>query len=218
MKKIIFFTIILIFTLKAQPLVTVNDITCAFSEGSEKSSIEENIVEGSIHFLQSKSSADLLLCEIEKSANREFNYSLSIEYVEKAISELEISRASYINAIEIGKRIGYIKEKVDWFKFFDYDSFIKDNNLNGELALKVKYYLFRGDVIGIYQQNIDNITNILNTLYLIKDQIKSNRVPDKTAFWKLFQQYAETALFGNYSTIIGSTILENCGGGGDYKN
>jgi hypothetical protein len=65
--------------------------------------------------------------------------------------------------------------------------------------------------LGIYQKNIANIVGILDSLYFIRDQVKSGNKPDITVVWKLLQQYSEAALFGNYATMMGTTILGNCG-------
>ncbi len=211
MKKILLTAFVLLLCLNAYTFVVLNDLNCSFTEGPEKILIEDNVVSGAAHFLYSKSYADLLLMEYEKSARQSFNYSLALEYVEKAIAELEASKDNYVRAAEIGQKIGYIEVKQPWFKEFDYDSFIVENNLNKETAGVVKSYLEKGDVLGIYGHTIDNIDGILTTLITVRDQVKVTQKPGITIFWKLLQQYSETALFGNYSTVMGTSILTKSG-------
>lgn len=214
MKRLGFLFIIFVFlTLQMNAFVTLNDVHCLFNDGSEKIQIEENMIGGAAYFLLSKSYADLLLYEYEKSAKQEFNFATSFEYVEKAIQEITFSKMKYVTALDIGKKIGYAENKIDWFKTFNYDDFISENKLNKEIAEKVKNHLVRYDVIGIYQQNIDYINQILNTLNLIKYDIKEKRIPDISIYWNLLQQYSETVLFGNYSTVLGGTILGQCDDG-----
>jgi hypothetical protein len=214
MKKTVSLVIVIVFlTIQMNAFVTLNDVHCLFNEGSEKIQIEENMIDGAAHFLLSKSYADLLLYEYEKSAKQEFNFSMSLEYLEKAIQEVNFSKMKYAAALDIGRKIGYAENKIDWFKTFNYDDFIRDNKLNKEISEVVKSYLVRYDVIGIYQQNIDYINQILYTLNLIKYDLKAKRRPDVMIYWSLLQQYSETVLFGNYSTVMGGTILGQCDDG-----
>ena len=211
MKKILLIITILAFALSMHAFIFMNDLNCAFSESQEKILLEENVIAGSAHFLHSKSYADLLLMEYEKPGQQAFNFTLALEYVEKAIAELEISKEKYVKAAEIGERLGYIETKQSWFKEFNYDTFILENNLNREIAGIVKSYLIKGDVLGVYRHNLDNIDGILTTLSSIRDQVKIGTKPDISSFWKLLQQYSEAALFGNYSTVIGTGVLTQSG-------
>jgi hypothetical protein len=211
MKKIFLVMFTLILYISGYSFIVMNDINCSFNEGPEKILLEDNVILGATHFLNSKSNADLLLMEYEKSGRQEFNFTLALEYVEKAIAELEISKEKYVKATEIGERLGYIETKQSWFKEFNYDTFIVENNLNREIAGIVKGYLIKGDVLGVYRHNLDNIDGILTTLSSIRDQVKIGKKPDISIFWNLLQQYSEATLFGNYSTVIGRQILSKSG-------
>jgi hypothetical protein len=212
MKKVFLVTIIalLAFSLKIYAFVWANDLECLFSENPEKTILSENLVNGSIHFLKSKQYADLLLYEYEKSALPGYNFFPSLDHIEKALYELNSAKTKYREAITIGKRIGYNEAKVNWFKSFDYDSYSTMNNLNAGTAQRVKNYLIKNDVLGIYQHCIDEVDEIVNTLNLMKDKARSGKQPEITLYWRLLQQYAEASLFGNYATMMGGTILGNC--------
>jgi hypothetical protein len=121
MKKVLTIIIILTFTMGISAFTVCNDLECIFSENPEKTVLSVNLIDGAIHFLKSKSYADLLLYEYEKSALQNYDYSVSFDHVEKAILQLESSRAKYSEAIRIGKRIGYNEKKVPWFKNYDYN-------------------------------------------------------------------------------------------------
>lgn len=213
MKKIkigLLFALISSFVLNLNAVIAMNDLECIFSENPEKSLIKDNVISGAIGFLLSKSYSDLILMEYEKSAKETFNYPAVLDHLDKTISALEGSKESYIKAKEIGERLGYMENKISWFKGFNYDEFISTNKLNNDIALKVKSYLSKSDVIGLYQENINNITDILNTLYYIKSNVSSNVKPDISVMWKLLHQYSEALLWGNYSTMMGGKILSNC--------
>ena len=145
--------------------------------------------------------------EYEKSANQTFNCALALEYTEKAIAGLESAKVNYMEAKNIGERIGYIEAKTNWFKEFDYDGFITNNKLNKEIAGRVKSYLLKADILGIYGKSIDDIDKILSTLGNIRRQLQISKKPGIRIFWSLFQQYAEAALFGNYATVMGMSVL-----------
>jgi hypothetical protein len=210
MKNILLGILIIILTVQLGAFVCLNDVYCAFSEGVEKTQIETNVIAGAGHFLQSKASADLLLYEFEKSANQPYQIALSLEHVERAIAELTAANGNYTTAATMGKAVGYIQVKTTWFKSFNFDQFIEGNKFNKDIAAQVKNYLSKCDIVGLYEKNIDFNHDILNSLYAIRDSLKANKKPNLTIIWKLLQQYSETALFGNYATIMGSTILGNC--------
>jgi hypothetical protein len=207
MKKSIAILCLLAINIPAYSVIWHNDLNCIFTECPDKASIERHVVIGSVYFLESKSNAELLLMEYEKSALQSFNCALALEYTEKAISGLESAKANYLEAKNTGERIGYIETKTGWFKEFDYDRFIIDNSLDKEIAGRVKTYLVKTDILGIYGKAIEDIDKILITLGNARNQLQQGKRPGIQVFWALFQQYAEAALFGNYATMMGMNVL-----------
>jgi hypothetical protein len=205
--------LILFTSQQIQAFVSANDIVPVFSdeESDKKQQIEYFVVSGTSLFLQSQSYSNLLLNEYELSGNQSFNCTGALGYAEKAISLLENSLNQYTKAKEAGEIIGYNPQKINLFRFFDYERFITDNSLNAVIAQKVQSYMQTGDILGLYQQNIDNLTGILNTLYTIKDNLKKGLKPDIKVFWNLMQQISESSLFGNYSTVIATAVFNNTG-------
>ncbi|MCP4151340.1 MAG: hypothetical protein GY757_26590 [bacterium] len=76
MKKISLAVVLLIIAFQANALLCLNDVDIVFSDGPGKLSINDNVVSGATYFLLSKSNADLLLMEYEKSAVQNFDFSL----------------------------------------------------------------------------------------------------------------------------------------------
>lgn len=209
-KLIVSFSFFFLFIFQASAFVTVNDLDCAFKDSTEKAILTTEVVTGSLHFLKAKSNIDMLLYEYEKSALQSFNTAVSFDYLEKGIAELEASRKSYNEALLIGTRLGYSQAKSELFQSFNYDDLIQLSNYNQLIATKVKNYLSKGDILGLYKKNIENLDEILDTLYAINDRMKSGKKPEITLIWRVFQQYSEAALFGNYATVMGRTVLGNC--------
>jgi len=57
-------------------------------------------------------------------------------------------------------------------------------------------------MIGLYRKNLEKIDSILAVLSKIYKQLNSNKRPDISEFWSLYQTYSETALFGNYASVL----------------
>ncbi len=210
MKKLLVLSFILILAASLHGLMFFNDLVCAFNEGAEKMQIENYVVEGSVHFFISKSHADLLLKEYEQSAITDLDKTQALVHVENAIAELQTSRSKYQSAVDTGSRIGYIQLKLHWFKSFNYGAFASEHKLNGIIADDVSGYLSRGDIVGIYRQNLKRLDEISDTLFQIRTILKNGEKPAVPVLWNLVHQYSETLLFGNYATMMGNSVLGNC--------
>jgi hypothetical protein len=207
MKKIIFVMITLFLGVMLSAFVELNDIVPAFPE-EEQGAIESAVIQGAIHFLQAKSQAYLLLSEVEKSAQQSLNYSSALISTEKIIAELEKSINEYDQAITCAKRAGYVTEVIQKFKNFNYDAFASQNKLNKDIMAVVKAFFSAGNIVGVYQQYVEYLGEILITLHLIKDKLIADLLPDISLSWQLLQQLSHASLFGNYCTITATAILE----------
>lgn len=206
-KVFIFMVITFFFALIVKPFVVMNDIVPVFPVEA-RDEIEGAVIEGAIHFLQAKSYTALLLQEYERSGRQAMNYTAALGLVEKAIIELETSKTEYTASIAAGTRSGYVAEKIEQFKVFDYDSFTSENSLNKDLMLSVKSYLSCGNILGAYQENVDNICKVLATLKIMKEKFEENTTPDISSFWQLLQQFSRATLFANYCTITATAVLQ----------
>lgn len=174
----------------------------------QKSILSEHQKNGALHFLEAKAYADLLLYEYEKSALQPFEPAASLEHLEKAIAGLEAARIRFTEAIDLGKKIGYNPDKVKLFRQFNqYDRFIERHRLNRHIAGEVKEYLQDADILGAYQHCLDDMEELLNTLFAMQVELKAGRAPGIREYWQLLQQFAEAALFGNYASVMGTHIL-----------
>lgn len=206
MKIIIVVMVTLFLTFALSAFIELNDIVPAFPE-EEQGAIESAVIQGAVHFLQAKSQADLLLGEVEKSAKQPLNYSTALVCTEKAIGELEKSIDEYHQAITCAKRSGYVNEVIQKFKNFNYDTFVSENKLNGDIMAVVKAYFSGGNIVGVYRQNVEYLGEILITLHLIKDKLTADLLPDISLSWQLLQQFSHASLFGNYCTLTATAIL-----------
>ncbi len=201
--------LLFIFTLSGftRALIVHNDIWPAFPP-EERSNIEGAVISGAVHFLKAQSYANLLMTEYEESARRTFDMQAAITHATDAYDQLEKSIENYGEAIVHGRRAGYFAETIKKFKAFNYDSFITDTGMDKGTMSTVRAYFSTGDILGAYQQNVDNINAILLTLSRIKTELESGQLPSKPLIWLLLQQFSKASIFGNYCTVTAQAVFD----------
>ncbi len=200
-KSIVSYFLILILFVYLNAYMHLNNTDECFSE-TEKGEISNLLIEGAAEYISSYSEALLLLREYELYGLGSFSISNALLKTESALEKLEKSRKKYSDALSIGEKAGYKSICLNKLIYYNYDKYIDDFKLNKLIADEVKYYLSRGDVIGLYKKNIEKIDEIIEILKDIHSTLSSNTIPEISVFWKLLQKYTEHILFGNYSTIL----------------
>lgn len=206
-RKILLFITLIGLSIHGFTFIFVNDIKPAFSTPGDEL-IDKNLTQGASLFLLSQSSALLLLNEYELSAQG-FNIPAATEQLKKAISYIEAAKLEYLKAKEIGLQYGINPLKAAMLKEFDYISARKNNAMNTEISNKVAAFMSKADIIGLHNENLNNIQNIIDTLNRLKTQMDKGIKPPLEEFWKLYTQYSEASLFGNYCTVYGHKVFLN---------
>jgi hypothetical protein len=206
MKKIIVLFTVLVVFFPLYAFIELNDIVPAFPL-EVQGPIESAVIEGAVQFLQAQAEANLLLAEYEKSGKSAFNYAAALSHAEKAIGAVEKSIAAYDQAITFGKDSGYRDEVIQKFKTFNYNSFASGKALNKDVMEVVAAYFTGGNILGVYQQNVEYLGEILITLNLVAEKCAAQQVPEVSLLWRLLQQFSGTALFGNYCTVTATTVF-----------
>lgn len=201
MKVFLFMSIILFQVIHLVGAICLNDIAEVYPDG-KSSEIEAYIIDGAEKFLSSYSDSLLLMKEYEISSNSSFNSTMALLRTESALKKLEESRSSYAKALEMAENVPYVKAFKDKLESFNYEKYINDEGLNTGLANEVTKFLNVGDVKGLYIRNLERIDKIIEILSRIKSSLNEGRIPIVNTLWYLLQNYSETALFGNYSTIL----------------
>ena len=208
MIKVNIFLVILLFVccFNLHPLIDMNDIIPVFPP-EKQAQIEGSVIEGAIHFLEAQSQVNLLLKEVERSARQPLDHASALAHADKAISELEKSIEQYDQAISVGKQKGYLDEKIQKFKIFNYDVFGSARGLNRDVMTVVKAYFTAGNILGAYQQRVEHLSEILIILHQIKEKLTDQQTPDISLVWNLYQRFSEASLFGNYCTITANAVF-----------
>ncbi len=178
-----------------------NDTDSVFPE-NDRGSISDLLVTGAAGFIDSNCEALLLLREYEISSNSSFSITNALLRTENALNKLEESKKSFTDALNLGETCGYVKTFRDMLIDFNYDACILEEKLNSEIANSVAHYLKKGDVLGMYRKNIENIDELIDILKDIQGTLKNNAKPDITVFWRLLQKFSISKLFGNYATVL----------------
>jgi hypothetical protein len=210
-KKTVLQIIITVFTvlIAVNPLwclVYANDIVNAFPEPSRKD-IEQSNVAGAVNFLRGMGQACLLLAEYEQSSQgATMNVKLAYDYAKAAQELFSQSRIFFQKGLDAASKAGYDTERVAVMKSIAFTEILSGQNQTA--TDKVKGFYIKGDILGIYKENISNIGKIQETLGVIIQELTLGVNTQKTGnYWQLYQRLAEASLFGNLSTVVGKSAF-----------
>jgi hypothetical protein len=183
--------------------VVWNDIPPAF-DTTERMAMDDLTVEGTSYFLLSNADAFRLLYEVEigYGYGKQFNFTLARELIGSAIQKLEAAKTKYREILARSLNADYVDTIVKDLKGFNYESFARENGLNGEVMKELKGFLIRGDIQGLYQRNIENIQDIDKALNGIQNQLDQEIQPEVSSFWTIIHRYSDAILLGNYATMV----------------
>lgn len=173
-----------------------------------RSLISKYLVEGAAGFLDSYSEALLLLKEYENSSDTIFDIQTANLKVGSALKKLMDSRKFYTEAIYVAEKLEYLEYYRKKLVEFDYDAYITKERLNNFVANEVKGFLQISDVIGLYRQNVKRIESIIAVLEVVRDDLNNGIKSDITLYWDVLQKYSESALFGNYATLLSKEAFD----------
>ncbi len=172
------------------------------------SEIEKRLILGSVSFLNAFGSSNELLSHFENSGISEFDVTSSLNLVNNALDEIDRAISYYKDAKSLADKSGYLTEKAEIFRSFDYDSL----SISMEFPVifqKVKRFMANNDVIGIHSENIKNIETIREDLLDVKNALIAGSIPSKEQMWKILIDFTKASIFANYATRVGSAVLSN---------
>lgn len=156
------------------------------------------ITEGAGYFLASNADMQTLLNKLELSEINGVNYTEAQGILNSGIANMENAGATFKNLIQLAKETPYDQTVIDKLVKFDYQDFMRKNNLLSNVFIKVQGFLAKGDVTGAYIKLKASKDAIIAQLYVIKGALDSNLFPDANLLYQVNQAYSETMLFGQY--------------------
>lgn len=195
----------------ATAFVTLNDIECVFKNVVEKLQLRSDMIDGSTHFLIATGNIHFMLAEFEKTAHASGSTgtSMAAEYCKIALDELDTAISFYSRARITGESIGYNPLQVELLTGASYVASSTGKFQTTENI--VIEFLQNGDVLGIYQKNLENLSNIRSPLHSMNELYKKGIAPSLKDIWSLIDLVTEATVFGKKATEFGSPLLtDNC--------
>ncbi len=205
-------SIFILFNVNAFSYVLTNGSGTGYSEAPpggiclNNIQIEILITEGSGYFLKAQAYIQFFLNRIEWQDTREINYNDINLLVKNALINMTQSRSKYEELIRVAESTSNNIEVIERLKSFDYDSFMKEYNLNPYIFNILKEYLMRGDITGTFKYFNERLKEIEQSILKIQEEVYSNSLPEVSICWKINELCAETTLFGSYISRVFKSI------------
>jgi hypothetical protein len=136
--------------------------------------------------------------KVELADNRELNYPELSQILDSALVNMQQARDTYKLLKETADITPYNPEVIEALKNIDYDRYCEENGLNDEIFNRVKSYLVKGQVTGIYGKLLADMGIMVDLLQKVKKNIDKNLFPPVKTVRQLNQTYSFSLLFGQY--------------------
>lgn len=173
---------------------------------SKAITIESYVVEAGGYYLSANSSFQKLMELVELQDVRGVDYA---ELQEANINtSLNIRKAisTYDRLIELAEVTPYNGVVIFKLRGFDYEKFMGENGLNQVVFARVRDFLQKGDITGIFRKVHSDLKDISAMLEGISAYISSHKMPNISGIWRLNEKFAEVSLFGSYVARVFSEV------------
>ncbi len=170
-------------------------------------SIETYVIEGAGCYLDGYSDVVKLLNRIEMSELKGLDYLEARGLVEGALANLKKAQETYSNLINLAEVTPYNEVVISKLTAFDYDSFMKEHDLNIVIFKRAADYLKKGDITGTYKRINLKFGLIIELLELVMTEISLNKFPDVMNLRRLNNECSQVLLFGQYIADVFDQIL-----------
>lgn len=165
---------------------------------SQSPTLATYIIQAAGYYLKGYSQTLMMMNKFEMSDLEGVDIPALETQVNEAIGTLQQARDTYAALLTKARNTRYNQDMIKKLTSFNYTSFKNEKGLNSPIFNDVKYFLSRGDVIGIYAEVLAKVDMILADLNAAKNVLYANTFPTNTAMWRLNQRFSETQLFGQY--------------------
>jgi hypothetical protein len=166
--------------------------------------LKGRIIKGATNFLAAYSHLLMFLKDVETLEAQEVDYNAFKTNLDGTIEYMESAKKNYLELVEKTKQLPYKKSVILKLENFNYDQFQESMNLRKDVFEKVKTFLSKGDVRGMYKETLSQLDNILTISRDIRSKLKSSKsvlflLPDLR---KLNQFCSETMFMGQYAAQV----------------
>jgi hypothetical protein len=156
------------------------------------------IMDGAGYFLKSHSYMLMYLNQVELAELYGTDYPGMQVLVKDALDNMQKADETYKSLIAAAKQTPYNPEVIAKLIMFDYDTFRETNGLNKDIFSRIKKYLVKGDVTGLYVLLEADMASIIEQLRAVKASMDAGALPGISLLWRLNQTYSESLLAGQY--------------------
>ncbi|UCH92706.1 MAG: hypothetical protein JSV88_20750 [Candidatus Aminicenantes bacterium] len=160
---------------------------------------------GAGYFLKANSDIQILLRQVELQDSLD---SLGIDYVgmqvtvNSALENMINAKQSYELLIQKAETTPYNQAVIDTLKDFAYDAFMQENGLNRVIFEKVRSFLQKGDITGLFKYTYSRYLEIIELLKIVQQDVSQDKLPGLPVFWQLNETTADISIFGSYAARI----------------
>ena len=199
------------------PCLYANKGDCAFEPGCEpgddgsgsglyvpssNSLMSMYIVEGAGYVLDARAGVSTFMNRFEIAELTGVDFPEMRSLLNGVIDNLERAKCYYMFIDYIAAYTPYRESVIERLKAFDYESFQKSMGLYSKVFDRVKNYLGRGDVRGVWSVISKDIDSVLFQLYALKKSIDVYKFPTVQSVWQLNQAFSENIFFGQYFAMV----------------
>ena len=118
--------------------------------------------------------------------------------MKSALENMNNAKQTYEFLIQTAIKTPYNQSVIDILKDFDYESLMKENGLNGTIFEKVRGFLQKGDITGVFKYTYFRFLEIIYYLDAINLDVYRYHLPGLSIYWRLNESTADVSLFGSY--------------------
>lgn len=174
--------------------------------GAHAAIIVQCVAEGNGFLAKSYSGFLLFLNRIELGEKGGLDYEEAGKDLDRAVRDLLSAGSAFRRLTQIAAETPYDPSVLDRLARFDYESFQRENRLIGPIFDRVRYYLGKGDILGLYKEEAANIDKILEIAAEVNASMESKRFPDALILYSLNQACSSSLLFVQYTTSVFAEI------------
>ena len=119
-----------------------------------------------------------------------------------AIEYMESTKKSFIDLVQKSEKTHYNPPVILKLENFNYDQFRERKGLREDVFKKVKKFLSKGDMRGMYKETLPLLENILKMSKDIRSKLKEGKAILQSDITDLDRLYSEAMFQGQYATQI----------------
>jgi len=216
LQAITFIVLMVAVCINAFSMIYANEGECAFEPGcdpgvsggsglsvpSVSGLMSMYIVEGAGYVLDARAGVSTFMNRFETAELTGADFGEMRDILSRVIDNLEKAKANYVFINVIAKNTPYRGSVIERLKSFDYPGFQKRSGLYSKVFDRVKRYLKRGNVRGVFSVISKDMDSLLDQLYELKASMDTDQLPAVQSVWKLNQAFSDNIFFGQYFAMV----------------